>query len=833
VLNAPAKDSRGVPRVISVEEIPQGTSRIGNPHQTMGREAGEAFTKPSKATGGRDKGKPSPLSRKKARQPDVEMTEEMATDSDESNCSKMSVGSGVSIESTASGVKRKRGRQPTTGEYVGLKAAKQEALEAEIKLMEARAEREMAEMAYEARRTRSKTNELLFTEGLRGLKQKEIEDPSAAEPETEITESEIEGITALRKRIKGDLEMVTTVATKSSNLKGGYIKALKEAAKSIDDAVEVLLTRSTREENIQLERENQRLRSNNTALREEIKSLNSEMSVLRENFKELKQSWTRDYSMGQDKDLSLDSASGLQAESMEIETVGGKPAPTQQHRVEKLKPIGVAEEPTENLIRTVMTQVGAMLNARFEALEARLLPEKSLRPKLTGRSQAQSRTTDEPTTYATVLTRRGQINDQGNKTDTKKKEATGKTSSLPEKTIIIKKNISRGKPETMDKDRKAEWTIVAKRSRKRAAKETNTSVKKVPEKSKEPLNKKQGKIKLPKCAAVVVTPNTSRGVTRTDVMKEAKSKIKIEEIGIEYLRPRISVTGAVILEIPGEAGAAKADKLADRLREIFNEDKAKIARPVKRADLRLAGLDESVTREELIAAMSHNGGCPAEECRLGEIRRGPTGMGTVWANCPATAAKKLTEKARIKVGWTMIRIVALTPRPLQCYRCLEPGHTRAKCIAPVDRGDRCYRCGRPGHTARGCLEAPKCPLCSDIGRPSDHRLGSSACAPPRKGRIIREGIQTGTHERTRPDANRQNNESVRMDVSHLEDKEPSPKPRRIPRPTTENESRTIDGLQKESGDERGGGLPYCTPLPPTPPPKLNEEGTPEEAMEVV
>jgi len=48
--------------------------------------------------------------------------------------------------------------------------------------MEARAEREMAEMAYEARKTRSKTNELLLTEGLRGLKPKETE----GVPETEM-----------------------------------------------------------------------------------------------------------------------------------------------------------------------------------------------------------------------------------------------------------------------------------------------------------------------------------------------------------------------------------------------------------------------------------------------------------------------------------------------------------------------------------------------------------------------------------------------------------------------------------------------------------------------
>lgn len=123
-------------------------------------------------------------------------------DSNYSNCSKMSVESTATVSSTASGTKRKRGRQLTTGEYVGVKAAKQEALEMEIKLMEARAEREMAEMAYEARKTRSRTNELLLIEGSRGLSQPETVDIS-----DETAEMEIEGITAIRKRIKNDLDV--------------------------------------------------------------------------------------------------------------------------------------------------------------------------------------------------------------------------------------------------------------------------------------------------------------------------------------------------------------------------------------------------------------------------------------------------------------------------------------------------------------------------------------------------------------------------------------------------------------------------------------------------
>lgn len=241
----------------------------------------------------------------------------------------------------------------------------------------------------------------------------------------------------------------------------------------------------------------------------------------------------------------------------------------------------------------------------------------------------------------------------------------------------------------------------------------------------------KGKIKLPRSAAVVVTPNAEKGLTRTEIIREARSKIKIEDLGIEYIRPKIAATGAVILEIPGEAGAHKADGLASRLREIFDEGTARISRPVKRADLRIAGLDESVTTTEIAAEMAKIGGCPAAECKIGAIRRGAVGLGIAWVNCPAVAAKKLAEAARIKIGWVRARVEVLSPRPLLCYRCLEPGHTRARCTAQQDRSNRCYRCGQSGHTAKGCTEKPSCPLCSDLGRPAGYRLGSAACAPPK------------------------------------------------------------------------------------------------------
>lgn len=109
--------------------------------------------------------------------------------------------------------------------------------------------------------------------------------------------------------------------------------------------------------------------------------------------------------------------------------------------------------------------------------------------------------------------------------------------------------------------------------------------------------------------------------------------------------------------------------------------------------LRVTGLDDSVTRAEVIGALAREGGCAEGDVKAGEIRRSPPD----WALFGAT--KKAADKGRILVGWVAARVEILAPRLLQCYRCLEQGHTRQRCTAVVDRSDRCYWYGVSGHQA--------------------------------------------------------------------------------------------------------------------------------------
>lgn len=114
-----------------------------------------------------------------------------------------------------------------------------------------------------------------------------------------------------------------------------------------------------------------------------------------------------------------------------------------------------------------------------------------------------------------------------------------------------------------------------------------------------------------------------------------------------------------------------------------------------------------------------------------------SGLGTVWAQVPLAAARKISaasEKRDLRVGWVIVRAEVLVTRPLQCYRCLEVGHPRQRCTSGVDRSGRCYRCGQSDHRAATCTAPPKCPLCADLGRPANHRLGAPSCAPAQKKR---------------------------------------------------------------------------------------------------
>ncbi|EFN78098.1 hypothetical protein EAI_02391, partial [Harpegnathos saltator] len=159
--------------------------------------------------------------------------------------------------------------------------------------------------------------------------------------------------------------------------------------------------------------------------------------------------------------------------------------------------------------------------------------------------------------------------------------------------------------------------------------------------------------------------------------------------------------GGVIMEIPGRDSRDKADRLARELQDALCGE-AVVARPARRTELRLVGLDDSVTPQMIRAAILKMTSCPPELLQIGEIRRSTGGLGAIWVRCPLDPAQMMASAGGLYVGWSWAKVRLLEERALQCYRCLRYGHMAVACRAEEVLGGNCFRCGGEGHVARGC-----------------------------------------------------------------------------------------------------------------------------------
>ncbi|XP_039750797.1 uncharacterized protein LOC120627025 [Pararge aegeria] len=129
---------------------------------------------------------------------------------------------------------------------------------------------------------------------------------------------------------------IVQVAAKSGNLKGTWVKRLKDSAHVLQEVVDTLATRTEVDET-------RRLRADNGRLRNEVENLKAELKAHRREFAEMKSS------MAATKD---------------------SPTPT------------LSSDLIEDLRSSIVSSVGIMLDARFAGIEERLLPEKVHRPPL-------------------------------------------------------------------------------------------------------------------------------------------------------------------------------------------------------------------------------------------------------------------------------------------------------------------------------------------------------------------------------------------------------------------------------------------------------------------
>lgn len=569
--------------------------------------------------------------------------------------------------------KRGRGRPPTTGQYVGLAAAKQAYLKAQREELELRAEQEVVESVHNLREKRRAVH--LISGNI------------TADPATRLQET---------------AQMALTIAAKARNPKGTYIKALKEMATTIKEATEDLASRSANEETLRLQALSERQEAEILQLRKEVEDVRAEMVRLAQT------------------------------------TAQPTPAPT------------LPNEDDERRLQIIMRAVGSMLDARLAGLEARLLPEPRLRPPLAADARRRSRESEiDPDTAGLVS------------------EATPPYAALPQletnKKVKPKKQKGNNKKTTPSAPPEppappeprafppapaaltVSWATVARRgARPRREKEPapTTNAEGQRDRNPAPLKpKKKGRkkrLRAPRSQAVILRLHPEaieKGLSYREVLAEARASIDAGALGIPIEKVRSAITGAKILIVSGEDQIAKADLLAEKLKEVLSSKRVTVTRPIVTAAIRISGLDDSLTEEEICTELARIGECSVDAVKAGSIKPGSGGMGQVLVRCPIAAAKKIVTVTKLRIGWSVVRVHLLEARRLQCFRCHALGHVGARCPSSVDRSHDCYRCGQTGHVASGCTLAPRCAVCASAGKPAEHTSGGKACArPPRKPR---------------------------------------------------------------------------------------------------
>ncbi|XP_045536667.1 uncharacterized protein LOC123721592 [Papilio machaon] len=511
-------------------------------------------------------------------------------------------------------VRKRRGRPPSTRTYAGLAKAKHLIIDAEqLEGNQSRAEAE-APAASIATRTRARARMLS-----RMLSDEEGEDFQAAGSLSQI--------------IKDNVEVIKKVASTSKNLKGGYIKALKDAAEEISKTAKVLHSRSVSEETKGLQAANARLQA--------------EVAQLRKEVTEMKERLTAPIA---------------------------RPEPQRNEN--------------EDLVRTILCQVGTMVNARFEALEDRLLPEKRIRPPLAADNRPEP--VDQRAPEGPSPGTSGQAS--GSASGKAPGKAAGKAPNRPSKAKAKAKTTEpqpqpqplAAEPAIQQQPKELPWSEVVKkglRGRKKADRTrvfTNTQRQRAP---------RTPTVSEPKTAAVVVTitpEGTAKGLTYDSVIAEAKSKIRLQDIGITTgVRFRVCATGARRFEVMGSENGPQADALAERLTQVFDGSLVRVSRPAKTIEIKVSGLDDSATVEEILVAVAEAGSCTKESLRCAGVVQDRFGVGHAWIECPVATAKRVVAAGRLTLSWVAASVKLLEPRPLRCYRCLQKGHSaRQTRIAP-------------------------------------------------------------------------------------------------------------------------------------------------------
>lgn len=548
-------------------------------------------------------------------------------------------------------------------------------------------------------------------------------------------------IPELEKLMEEDVSEVLEIGAKSSNLKGTLQKGLRMRVQNMKSIVDELAKRSISEET-------QRLQATNNRLQAQIDSLTKELSAIKASLG------------GRLKNQGSKSPTWMEVAEQPLALTPLTAVPTDSHQnyLEK--------------VRDMILQERTFTRALIAGMEDRLLPEKRLRPPLAADRKKEVASVDKPA-IEEVFKAPQPVKPSKRKSQSKKSDASILTPATPSalqagpskavatralpvlelqeedlllpSTTLANNGWTKVVKKVKGRDKKSVSTVdqsLAKKATKESKATKDKSVLSRTQKRKPQASNKAKAKKLvpPKSSAVVVTLTTDaieRGVTYESVLQKVRQEVAPDAsaLGVGFVRCRPTRDGARKFEFPGANSGPSADTFAEKLRLAIS-DVAKVSRPTKCLTLEISDLDDTITKEEIIAKISVHGGCPADNIKAGNIRPGRLGMRTVRVRCPIAAAKAVVSAGKFLIGFSSASVKVLEEQPLRCFKCFGIGHTRTLCPSSVERTELCYRCGKAGHKSAECKDKPNCVVCEESGRPANHVMRGRNCnPPPKKGKV--------------------------------------------------------------------------------------------------
>lgn len=209
-----------------------------------------------------------------------------------------------------------------------------------------------------------------------------------------------------------------------------------------------------------------------------------------------------------------------------------------------------------------------------------------------------------------------------------------------------------------------------------------------------------------------------------DVLKSLRAADSLSALGQDVRSVRRTKNGEMILVL--KRGAQSSGAAYKKLAQEVLGDGAQVRSLGAEVTLQCKQLDEVTTAEDVVSAVKEQCGTEVERSSV-RLRGGFFGTQVAYLRLPVADAKKVIEKKKLKIGWSVCPVSVLQPPSVdRCYRCLESGHKSYDCKGP-DRSKMCRRCGEEGHKAQECDKAPRCLICASKKQARNHAMGGPAC----------------------------------------------------------------------------------------------------------